>query len=322
LRKHFDNLLVEQAKQLGAEFRGGFHANELVRDASGRVYGVRSRKGETVYGNFVLMADGAHSIFSHDTRPKQTISALMGWWEDYDYEPHTMEMLFDQKISPLYGWMFPEAPNRVNIGICIDGEDSDGKKTRRNIREVFDEFLRDNYADKLRTARQVGKLKGHPISYTTVIRDLDDNGAVYLGEGGRMTHNATGEGIFHAMQSGIYCANAVADILNEGANEKHRLAAYTAECRRRFTLGFAMGHVVRGVMKTPLLDWTADAYNNPRIRGVVTSLLTRVLMDTKSEDRTGRNDIMEADFARKQAAAGGYQPITSFSQDDNTAAHG
>ncbi len=142
LRKHFDNLLVEQAKKLGAEFTGGFYANELVRDASGRVYGVRSRKGETVYGDFVLMADGAHSIFSHDPRPKQTISALMGWWEDYDYEPHTMEMLFDQKLSPLYGWMFPEAPNRVNIGICIDGEDGDGKKTRRNIREVFDESSR------------------------------------------------------------------------------------------------------------------------------------------------------------------------------------
>ncbi len=83
-----------------------------------------------------------------------------------------------------------------------------------------------------------------------------------------------------------------------------------------------MGHVVRGVMKTPLLDWTADAYNNPRIRGVIASLLTKELVDTKGEDQTGRNDIMEADFARKQADVGGYQPITSFSQDDNTAAHG
>ena len=317
LRKHFDNLLVDQAKNLGAEFRGGFLANELVRDPSGRVYGVRSRKGEVVYGDYVLLADGAHSVFSHDLRPKRTISALMGWWEDYAYEPHTMEMIFDKKISPLYGWMFPEAPNRVNIGICIDGDDANGKKTHRNIREVFDEFLRDNYADKLRTARQVGKFKGHPIAYTTWIRDLDDNGAVYLGEGGRMTHNATGEGIFHAMQSGVYCADAVADILKEGANEKNRLAEYTAQCRRRFTFGFMMGHALRGAMKTPVFDWAADAYNHPRIRGALAWALTKALVDVKGSDHTGRNDIMEADFARKQAAAGGYRPITAFTPGEN-----
>lgn len=316
LRKHFDNLLVEQAQKLGAEFKGGFLANELLRDASGRVYGVRSRKGEEVRGDYVVMADGAHSIFSHDTRPKRTISALMGWWEDYAYEPHTMEMLFDKKLSPLYGWMFPEAPNRVNIGICIDGEDADGKKTKRNIRDVFDEFLRDNYGDKLKHARQVGKLKGHPISYCTWVRDLDDNGAVYLGEGGRMTHNATGEGIFHAMQSGIYCANAVADILNDGAAEKARLAQYTNECRKRFTFGFVMGHALRGAMKTPLFDWIADAYNSPKIRGPLAWALTKALVDTKGTDKTNDTCEVESDFAAAQRRAGGYQPITTFSQDE------
>src|SRR5262245_27713800 len=32
LRKHFDNLLVERAQSLGVEFRGGFRANELIRN--------------------------------------------------------------------------------------------------------------------------------------------------------------------------------------------------------------------------------------------------------------------------------------------------
>jgi flavin-dependent dehydrogenase len=239
----------------------------------------------------------------------------MGWWEDYEYEPHTMEMFFDKNLSPLYGWMFPEAPNRVNIGICIDGEDGDGKKTQRKIREVFEQFLQENYTDKLKKARQVGKWKGHPISYCTWVRDLDDNGAVYLGEGGRMTHNATGEGIFHAMQSGIFCANAVADILNDGADEKRRLRQYTSECRKRFTFGFVMGHVLRGAMKTPLFDWIADAYNNPNIRGPITWALTKALVDADGTDKTGKSKDVEQIFADEQARAGGYQPITTFSQD-------
>src|SRR5262245_13298998 len=89
LRRHFDQLLVDKAQELGCELVTPFYASVLLRDGSGRVYGVRSRKGEELRGDFVLLADGAHSIFSHDERPKRTISALMGWWEDFEYEPHT-----------------------------------------------------------------------------------------------------------------------------------------------------------------------------------------------------------------------------------------
>src|SRR5689334_16323882 len=41
LRKHFDNLLVERAVALGARFRSGFHAKELVMQGD-RAVGVRS----------------------------------------------------------------------------------------------------------------------------------------------------------------------------------------------------------------------------------------------------------------------------------------
>ena len=316
LRRHFDQALIDEAQRLGAELVTPFYASELLRDGGGRAYGVRSRKGEELRGDFVVMADGAHSIFSRDPRPKRTISTLMGWWEDYEYEPHTMEMFFDRSLSPLYGWMFPEAPNRVNIGICIDGEDADGKKTQRNVREVFERFLQERYAEKLARARQVGKWKGHPISYCTWVRDLDDRGAVYLGEGGRMTHNATGEGIFHAMQSGIYCADAVADILVDGAEERRRLRQYTWACRKRFTFGFAMGHVLRGAMRTPLFDWIADAYNDPRVRGALTWAVASALLDTHATDKSHAAPDLEADFAARQRAAGGYQPITAFAQDE------
>jgi flavin-dependent dehydrogenase len=70
LRKHFDNLLVERARELGAEFRGRWNASELLRDASGRAYGLRSRSGDEVRGDLVVLADGAHSIFSRDERPR------------------------------------------------------------------------------------------------------------------------------------------------------------------------------------------------------------------------------------------------------------
>jgi geranylgeranyl reductase family protein len=276
LRKHFDNLLVERAKSLGVEFRSEFRASELVRDGSGRVVGVRG-KDQEIRADYVIAADGAHSIFSNDTRPKRTISTLMGWWEGMQFAPGTMEMIFDKNLSPLYGWMFPETETRVNIGICMDGEGPDGRKTERNVRDVFARFLDDHYAARLAGTRQIGKFKGHPISYTTWIRDLGDNGMLFLGEAGRITHNATGEGIFQAMQSGVYAADALADVVTGRATEARAWARYTWQCRQRFTFGFLMGHVLRGALKTPLFDAIALAYNSPSVKRVATWALGSAL---------------------------------------------
>jgi geranylgeranyl reductase family protein len=276
LRKHFDNLLVERARELGVDFRANFRASELVRDGRGRVVGVRG-KDQEILADYVVAADGAHSIFSTDPRPKRTISTLMGWWEGMEFEPGTMEMIFDRNLSPLYGWMFPESDVRVNIGICMDGEGPDGRKTERNVREVFAQFLDDHYRQRLRGTQQIGKFKGHPISYTTWIRDNVGDGILFLGEAARITHNATGEGIFHAMQSGIFAADALADVASGRATETKAWAKYTWQCRQRFTFGFVMGHVLRGALKTPLFDAIAMAYNSPSVKRVATWALGSAL---------------------------------------------
>jgi geranylgeranyl reductase family protein len=285
LRKHFDNLLVDRAKALGVTFRPGFTARELVRE-EGRVVGVRSREGEVVRADHVLAADGAHSIFSIDPRPRRTISTLMGWWEGFPIEPHTIEMVFDKNVAPLYGWMFPEDDVRVNIGICIDGEDEGGAKTTRNVREVFQRFVNDHYGDRLRGARQIGRLKGHPISYTTWIGHTHAPGVCYLGESARMTHNATGEGIYHAMQSGIYAAEAVASVMRGERAWEDAMRRYTNACRRRFTLGFALGHAIRALVHTPLLDGIATLYNSPRVRSTLGGVLASALAGSKMTQKT------------------------------------
>ena len=283
LRKHFDNLLVERAQSLGVDFRHGFQARELIREG-GRVVGVRSKDAE-VRADYVLAADGAHSIFSTDPRPKRTISTLMGWWEDFAFQPGTMEMIFDKNLAPLYGWMFPETDARVNIGICIDGEGPDGKKTDRNVREVFQRFLDDNYRERLAPARQIGKWKGHPISYTTWIRDCTGDGILYLGEAARITHNATGEGIFQAMQSGLFAADAIADVVG-GKSEKSVWRRYTWQCRQRFTAGFLVGHIIRGALKTPLIDGIALAYNSPSVRRVATWAISTALAGSELREQS------------------------------------
>ncbi len=276
LRRELDNLLLERARALGVRFEGGVHVTALLEEA-GRVTGVRTADGRELRARHVLCATGAHSPFSRDPRPRKSLGTLMGWWEGMDFVPRQIEMIFDRDVAPLYGWLFPETDTRVNIGICIDGQDQAGAKTPRNVREVFAAFLKTHYAERLRGARQVGKLKGHPIVHTTWIANVSAPGVLYLGEAARLTHNATGEGISQAMQSGLFAAEAVADVLAGRLDEEASWEAYLSRTRKHFTPGFLAGHALRAVIDSKLLDGVAATYNQPFIRRSVVRLLGSAL---------------------------------------------
>jgi geranylgeranyl reductase family protein len=285
LRSEFDDMLHRRALALGTKFEGGVRATELIREG-GRVVGVRLADGSERRAKVVLCADGAHSIFSIDRRPKRTISTLMGWWEGAEFVPGQAEMIFDKNLMPLYGWLFPETTTRVNIGICMDGQGTDGGKTERNVRDVFAQFVKDHYEARLEGATQIGKLKGHPISYTTWVDACAVPGALYVGEAARVTHNATGEGISQAMQSGLFAAEMVSEVLSGKRTEQEAWRAYTWKHRKRFTAGFIGGHALRVAVRTRVLDGVATVYNQPLVRKGVVRLLGSALAGSSVKDAT------------------------------------
>lgn len=276
LRRVFDHLLVERAQKLGVTLKTPFRADSLLMDGD-RVVGVKGFDGQEVRAKLVFCADGANSIFSLDPRPKRSIATLMGWWDDVAVAPDQLDMIFDRALSPLYGWMFPEGKGRVNIGICVDGQGPDGEKTTINLRQTFQRFLDEHYAAALAKATPVGKWKGHPIVYTTWVGNVSRPGALYLGEAARLTHNATGEGISQAMESGLFAAEAAARVLRHGETEAKAWNWYLNQHRKRFTSAFVAGHALRAVVDSPILDGVADTFNNPLVRKAVTKLLGSAL---------------------------------------------
>ncbi len=284
LRRHFDHLLVERAQALGITLDTPYRADALLEE-DGRVVGVRSFDGQEIRAKYVLFADGAHSIFSQDPRPKRSIATLMGWWENFESAPHTLDMIFDREVAPLYGWMFPETNDRVNIGICVDGQDEAGNKSTKNLRTTFEGFLERHYGAKLKHARQLGKWKGHPIVYTNWIGHMTRPGGLYLGEAARITHNATGEGISQAMESGVFAAEAVAQVLKDGVPEEKAWRAYVNRHRKRFTAAFVAGHTLRAVIDSSILDGVADIYNQPLVRKLVVKVLGSALAGSSVKER-------------------------------------
>jgi geranylgeranyl reductase family protein len=283
LRKDFDNLLVERAKALGTRFRGGFRVTEALEE-DGRVVGVRGLDGTSIRARHTLFADGAHSLFSRDDRERRHIDTLMGWWEGPSFEPGRLDMVFDPELLPLYGWLFPETPTRVNIGICIDAQDEYGRKVPRDLRAVFRGFLNRHYANELRTARQVGGWKGHPIVHTTWIASVSRPGALLIGEAARLTHNGTGEGISQAMQSGIYGAEAAARVVRGEATEAEAWRGYLRTLRKRFTAGFAAGHLLRNMVSSGILDTLARTYNSASFQKAIHRLVGAAMTGTATQE--------------------------------------
>jgi geranylgeranyl reductase family protein len=287
LRKEFDQLLVDRARALGVAFRDGLTVTGLIEE-HGRVVGVRAG-GEEMRARFVVSADGAHAQFSVDARPKRTLATIMGWWENFAYEPGTIEMVFDRTLSPLYGWMFPEAPSRVNIGIVVDGDRAGAGGDLGNLRPVFQDFLVRHYAARLRTAQPVGKWSGHPISYTTWTTGASRPGALYVGESARLTNAATGEGIYQAMRCGVIAGEALAGVLEGRVAEPQAWRAYTRECRRTFAPGFIMGHAFRAAVRCGVLDGVALAYGQPRLRRMAAWALGSALTASSVSGERSRN---------------------------------
>jgi flavin-dependent dehydrogenase len=179
--------------------------------------------------------------------------------------------VFDPLVLPHYGWLFPESPGRVNIGICY----REGGR-RHNARQLFQSFLSKHYASRLRDAVQVGGWKGHPILYSYSIDGLHSPGRLVVGEAGRLTHPATGEGIYQGIRSGMMAAETLHAVLRGHQTEHQAFARYQAQCRRAFLYSFRSAKIFHRLIDSPVPDWIARMGERPALGRVVGKLMARM----------------------------------------------
>jgi menaquinone-9 beta-reductase len=256
-RRIFDHLLLQRAQETGSTFLPNFQASFLLQKGD-RVVGVRSSDGREVQAAYTIVADGAHSRLTRERGPRTMIQAIMGWWEGVPFEPNHIDMVFDDLVTPLYGWLFPESPTRVNIGICYE----DPGRTH-NARDLFAAFLEKQYGERLRDARQIGNLQGHPISYSATIGKLASPGRIVIGEAGRLTHPATAEGIYQAMRSGMLAAEALHGILRQNQAPALAFRRYERACRKAFGASFLGALAWRRFVSIGGLDVLVGAAKRP-----------------------------------------------------------
>lgn len=270
VRRDLDHALLEAAIDAGARFEPGFRAKELIEEG-GRVVGVRTGDGREARAEYTVVATGAHAPLSVEPDRKETIQTIMGWWTNFEFRPNWMEMIYDADLLPYYGWLFPEAADRVNIGITFLNPDG-----QRNARDVFARFLDKYYADRVARAEQIGRYQGHPIVWSYRVPRLWSPGRVVVGEAGRMVHPATGEGLSYAAKSGIHAAEALASVLLRGRPERVAMAAYRARCAAAFTGPFLAGGAFMRAIKSPWIDRLVAASDRPAFQKLTHQIFSKL----------------------------------------------
>jgi geranylgeranyl reductase family protein len=257
-----DTLLLEHAQAAGARFMSNFRAKGLVRDGRaapggqrGTVIGVEGMlDGEPAVARAPLtcLATGAAVPLVEQAgllhAAPLVIRATRSYFDNVVSLDPLFQFYFDRDLLPGYGWIFPIAGGRANVGT---GHFPGGQFRRRSVpsRRLFDGFLDGNLSVKqqLAGATAGGPVKSHPLraDFPRVQTQID--GLLLVGEAAGLVNPINGEGVDFALESGLMAAEVAAEALLAGDLSGDQLAVYGRRLRERY---LALFHYL-----TKMRDW-------------------------------------------------------------------
>ena len=229
--------LAAQAVDAGAEIRLKAHVEAPLRDARGRVNGVRVRdpfRGtHDLHSRLVVDASGHTGFLARDAglRPRNERSAVGIEMElravGYDAD-EAIFWLGDDVAPGGYAWAFPCGDGRVRLGVGVVRPNSDAEP------RVLLEKLLGEFAGMTGTTTPIGSIEMHsglmpviPPRATTLVGD----GLLVVGDAAGQGSTLLGEGLRYAITAGRIAGRTV--VAAGGDYSPRGLAAYPREWRRR-----------------------------------------------------------------------------------------
>lgn len=187
----------------------------------------------------------------------------------------TLEVVWDKRTAPGYGWIFPAPGGRFNIGVGIGntsaGDDATTAKMKDvNLRQVFDSFceFHEPARELMRTGTLEGGVKGAPLRFSLAGARAAKAGLLVTGEAAGSTYAFTGEGIGKALETGMLAAEALLAVpggvpSGDSPGVPERYAASLAALKPRFDLYERANQINAHPWLADLVIWRAR--HSPRL---------------------------------------------------------
>lgn len=226
-RPTFDNTLAQQAVRAGADLKDGVAVRFLeIHDNGVRVVAQRVKaEGDTSAAEFTLNAsyligaDGANGITAQAANLLQQRKIAIAleiehphtWGQGHvDLRPDVLHLEYGA-VPRGYAWVFPKG-DHLNIGAGLFRPKSGDRRSSRSIRVELQQAIF-NYMDSvgLEYQPQQSKFYGHPLPLWNgrQQRHSPDGRVLLAGDAAGLINPLFGDGILHAVKSGMIAANCV-----------------------------------------------------------------------------------------------------------------
>ncbi|MBK9512792.1 MAG: geranylgeranyl reductase family protein [Flavobacteriales bacterium] len=288
-RLHFDEHLFRRAcTATGILVIQGTTAKTFTRTANGWTIGTTTATGSgaSISCRIIIDASGANSGFARQVgglhlEPRHHAAGVRAYYSGVKgLDPQGfIELLFLKDLLPGYLWVFPLPDGRANVGL---GLRSDVVKRRHvDLKALLIRLLAEHpqLKDRFAGATLEGGVQGMGLPLASKRRRLSGDGYFLVGDAGHLIDPFTGEGISHAMISGVHAADVAADLLARGtgdAGDAGDAKQYDARVWRRLGQELAISTRLQQLANQAwLFDFVVDRANsNPALADTISSMFT------------------------------------------------
>jgi len=239
-RKELDALLLEKACKGGAQFLGGITISEpLVQNGiCAGAQGVDKEGHEiNITARLVLLATGANArilqVFGVLQNRNHSAIGVRGYFRLTEtIDESSMVVVYDKRLLPGYGWMFPLGQGIFNVGCGIFLE---GRKRMPRFGQNLTGFYKhiQPLARYLQMAEQIAPIRAAAMRTGFQGAQACAPGLLVLGEALGLTFPFIGEGVSSAMESGRVAASVALEALEKNDFTRRILGRYEGTLRRR-----------------------------------------------------------------------------------------
>lgn len=287
-RKDFDNFMLEAVKRDGrTRILEGTQAKIFERTANGwsvKAIG-RERAEISIQCRLVIDGSGANSIFSKQIaglsmEPRHHCAGVRAYFSGVaGLDPQGfIELNFLKELIPGYLWIFPLPNGRANVGLGLRSDMV--HKRRTDLRKLLNELIADHprLRDRFAHAKAEGPIQGMGLPLASKRWPISGEGYLLIGDAAHLIDPFTGEGISHAMISGMHAADVAAEALRsvppDEAIPHAALKDHDARVWKRLGKELGISTRLQQLADRPwLFDLVVDkAANNPALADMISCM--------------------------------------------------
>lgn len=277
----FDDILFQRVKATpGIQVHEGSLARSFERvqeDWSVKVHDT------TITTPLILDASGANSTFARSVaglrmEPRHHAAGVRAYYsgvQGLDADGF-IELHFLKDLLPGYLWVFPLPGGRANVGLGLRSDVV--RKRKADLKKLLPRLLAEHPALKERfaEARQEGAVEGMGLPMASKRYPISGKGYLLIGDAAHLIDPFTGEGISHALISGIHAAEVAAELIAEGSVSASAANRYDARIWKRLGQELAISARLQGLAdRAWLFDFVVDRANaSPALADTISAMFT------------------------------------------------